>query len=40
MLDLLDFIIASKEDARSVMDMLRDNLKHAAHVAIESLTTS
>lgn len=40
LLDLLDLVIASHEDARSIMDSLRNNLEHASHIAIDGLTSS
>lgn len=38
--DFLDLIMASEEDSGSVVDMLRDNLKHTIHLAIHCLSTS
>lgn len=37
--DLLDFIIASQEYAGSVVDMLRHNLQHPTHLAVDRLTS-
>lgn len=38
-LDLLDFIVTAHEDARSVMNMFRYDVKHALHLVIHSLAT-
>lgn len=38
--NLLDFIVATEEDAGSVVDMLWNDLEHACHVAVNCLTTS
>jgi hypothetical protein len=38
--NLLDLVIAAKEDARPVVDVLRDHLKHALHVRVDGLAAS
>ena len=39
-LDLLNFLKAAHEDARPIVDMLRNNVEHAAHLAVDCLATS
>lgn len=38
--DLLHFVIASHEDPRAIMDMLRHDCQHPLHVAIDGLSSS
>lgn len=39
-LDLFNLVKAAHENTRAIVDMLRVNLHHTLHVAIDSLTTS
>ena len=38
--DLLNFVVATHEDTRSIMDMLGDNSKHTFHAAVDRLASS
>lgn len=38
-LDLLNLIVAAKEDSCLVMDILWHNVQHPPHLAVDSLTT-
>lgn len=40
LLDLLNLIVTSHEDAGSVVDVLGRNLEHALHVAVDGLSAS
>ena len=40
LLDFLNFIVATHEDTRPVMDVFWYNLHHSIHLAIECLSTS
>lgn len=37
---LLDFVMAAHEDTGSVVDVLRDDVEHALHVAVNGKTAS
>ena len=37
---LLNFVVASQEDARSVVDVLRDDLEHPLHLTVDCLSAS
>lgn len=39
-LDLFNLVIAAHENSRAIVDMLRLNLHHTLHLAIDSLATS